>query len=460
MRGAALPSSDHYEPSGALPDGAAVPRRRPRREPSEAEREEARRLAAEGRALLDAGDAAAAAPRFEAALALDPRQALAQYGLGRVLEGRAKPALAILRYQTATALEPFNAEAFAALGDAYMAEGKAAAALGAYDRALRADPKLPQAHYHEGLTLLAQGSYGRGWRGFEWRWRVAGAPSRASTLPAWDGRPREGLRLFVEQEGDLVAAVVFCHCLGDLLAAGAQPVFRGDAGLAALIRRSFPAIETLAGDAAPPALDAAIPLGSLPGLLRRRRPDFSRPSGYLVADLRATTGWRERYRALGAGFKLGLAWRGERRWPALRPDYPAPRELAPLLAIRNTHAVSLEGEGSFELAALAAEPGAAVESWQESGVDLDLLAARIDATDFVIAPPGLVAALAGALGKPVFVLMPAVGGWLWQLKGRKLPWFPTMELRRLRTGKSWSEAASALAAEIGEGLGTEPPPRD
>jgi tetratricopeptide (TPR) repeat protein len=407
-------------------------------------------LVAEGFALLARDELLEAAEHFHAALRQNPKLARAHLGLGRLLDARGKPLLAILHYQTATALDPNDAEAFARLGDAYMTQGKAKPALAAYDRALRADPRNPMAHYHEALTLLAQGSFARGWRGFEWRWRVPGAPGKPTALPSWDGKAQDGLRLLVHGEGGGVEEIFYAHALGDLLATGVRVFFRGDAGLAALLRRSFAGLELVPEGAALPPLDAAVPLGSLPGLFRRRKTDFRRAPDFLVADLRATTGWRERYRALGAGLKLGFAWRGTASWPGHGALHLPVRELLPLLDMPGTHGASLESDAASEREVI--EAGLSLGQWPERGTDLDALAARIDAADLVIAVPGQAAALAGALGKPVFVLAPAVAGWPWLLKGRKLPWFPTMTVVRLRPGQPWSKAVAALAADLRAGI--------
>lgn len=455
------PTDPTSEASPAEPQGEPRGARAPQAI-DEAARAEAASLADEGTLLLLRGEAAEAEDCFRKALRLDPRAARAHLGLGRLVEARGKPAVAILHYQTASALDPGSAEAFVRLGDAYIARGKDGPALAAYDRALRADPKNAAAHYHQALVFLLQGSYGRGWRGFEWRWRVpadqGGAASEDAIdrarlseagLAAWDGKAREGLRLLVHDEGTPVEDVFYAHCLGDLLASGAKVFFRGAPAFSILLQRSFPDIELAAPDDPLPALDAAAAIGSLPAIYRRQKTQFKRPPGYLVADLRATTSWRERYRARRAAFKIGFSWRGEGAWPAAGALALPLGELAPLFAVPGTHGVSLETGPEAEAEALALE----LDCWPELEADVDQLAARIDATDLVVAVPGLVAALAGALGKPVFVLAPPVAGWPWLLHGRQLPWFPAMTVVRRRAGQPWAKAVAALAAELYTGIG-------
>jgi tetratricopeptide (TPR) repeat protein len=418
----------------------------------------------------------ASAPLY-AALREDPKDARAHFELGRLLAARGKSALAIIHFQTASVLAPDFAPGLVALGDAYMARGKAKIALATYDRALRADPYDPAAHFHQALAKLAQGSFARGWRDFEWRWRAPGAPAKESSLPVWSGRPRAGERVLVYGEGGAVEDVFYAHALGDLARAGTKILFRGAPGLEALLARAVPGLEIVGADAPLGALavDGAIALGSLPGLFRRRNADFERAPGYLKADPAATAEWREGYRARGPGLILGLAWRGALAWPNARPFRLPARSLKPLTEIAGMSAIALETE--LDASNDAARAGLDLDLWPEPDPGLDRLAARIDATDLVVTPPGPVAALAGALGKPVYVLAPMAPGWPWLLAGRRNPWFPSMAMVRVRAEPAnaepanaetanaeapWRKAAEEVATEIAAGLAPgddEPPPR-
>jgi len=342
-----------------------------------------------------------------------------------------------------------DAEGFVGLGDAYMALGKDRAALAAYDRALRLDPRHARAHYHESLTLLAQGSFLRGWQGFGWRWRAE--PPRRSLgetgLPPWQGRAARNARLLLQDEGVAVEDIVFSQCLGDLLALGPEVTFRGDAGLAALLRRAFPGIALLEEGAALPPVDAAITLGSLPGFFRRKKPEFRRPAGHLVADLRATTAWRTRYRGRGPGRAiLGIAATGEILWPARRGAVLPHAMIAALAALPGLCLVGLEPQEIEDAPESGADP--AIGHWPDPADDLDALASRIAATDLVVAMPGRSAALAAALGKPVFLVAPQPAGWLWGLRGASVPWFPNLSALRLRPEGDAEKDATRLAAAV------------
>jgi len=409
-------------------------------------------LMMQGLTLLARENYGQAEARFRAVLVKDPRRSKAHLGLGRILETRYKTELAILHFQTASAIDPANAEAFRCLGDAYLALGKSAPALAAYARALRVDAKHALAHYHEALALLASGKYARGWRGYEWRWRVPGAPERKLVAPAWDGKARTNaagapLNLLVEGEGAGVEAILCLHSFADLMASGVRSSFCGDGGVGTLLRRSYPNLEIVAAEVPTTAFDAAIPLGSLPGHLRRRPVEFTHAAGYLVADLRATTTWRERYRARGAGLKLGLAWRGEASWPARDPARLPLAALGPVFDLPGFDFASLEPEPSAVIEAHGQVPQDRLGHWP-GAADLDALAARIDGCDLVVAPPGRIAALAGALGKKVFVLAPTPAGWPWLMRGRKLPWFPSAVVLRRQADQDWEKPIAALAAEL------------
>jgi hypothetical protein len=228
--------------------------------------------------------------------------------------------------------------------------------------------------------------------------------------------------------------------------------------LEGLFRRSFPGAAVHGGrqDAvdtawleACGAIDAQIAMGSLPRYFRTSRAAFPAHTGYLRADESSLERWRERLSGLGPGPKIGISWRGGTVHTRTRSRSVELVELAPILRTPGVHFVSLQyGECAEDIARLQASHGIAIGHWPEALADYDQTAALVAALDLVISVQTAVVHLAGALGRPVWVLVPAVPEWRYQLSGEDLPWYPAARLFRQVAAGQWAEVCERIAAEL------------
>ena len=192
-------------------------------------------------------------------------------------------------------------------------------------------------------------------------------------------------------------------------------------------------------------VDWQIPMGSLPGLLRKRREEFPRHTGYLRAAPERIAYWRSRLDALGPGPKIGVSWRGGIATTRRHLRSLSLEEFLPILRLPASFVSLQYGDCADDLDALGREHGLGLPHWQEALDDYDETAALICALDLVVSVCTAVIHLAGALGKPVWVLVPAVAEWRYLDRGETLPWYPSARLFRQAVAGQWQEPISQLA---------------
>jgi hypothetical protein len=290
--------------------------------------------------------------------------------------------------------------------------------------------------------LLGAGEFARGWDEYDWRLRVPGAvASIPAPFPVWRGEALAGKTLLVRSEQGIGDEIMFASCVADLHAAGARCVIECSRRLTGLFARSFPGARVIARDRSKPpdratlgAIDVQCHAGSLPRWLRRSAADFP-GTPYLRADPARIAAWRERLGDAPGVLRVGIAWTG-----GLPGTLRAARSLSlaalePLLRVRNARFVVLElGDRSAAVDAMRRATGARIDVWQGVAALPDEAAALACALDVVVCVPTAMAHLAGALGRPVWVLVPGVGTWRYLWQGDRMPWYGSMRLLRRTPG--------------------------
>jgi len=411
-----------------------------------------------GALLLQSGQFAEAAATLRAALRLKPDSISAHDNLGGALQALGDFAQAEAEHRAALALDPGHAAAWCNLGNALRAQARLEEAIACYARALALKPRWPHAEWNRALAYLLEGDLARGWASYAWR--IAAGKVRFPTLPLplWDGGAPEGRRVLIYGEQGVGDEIMFASCLPDLSAAGAVPVVVCEPRLAPLFARSFPAAEVSgtrregAASETPPPAECWLPAGSLPRLFRGSRDAFPRTPGYLRAEDAATQEFRARLGAAAAGrLAVGIAWRGGREGMERRRRSTTLADWQPLVRIPGVRFVDLQyGDRAHERAESAAAGGLVPEPID--GVDplsdLDRYAALIAALDLVVAVDSAVVHLAGALGKPVWTLVPIPPDWRWMAQGTESPWYPTARLYRQERPGEWSGVFRRVAADL------------
>lgn len=437
--------------------------------------------------LSDMDQPAQALEGFERAIACGAARAETWNGLGRVLRRLGRAADAVAAYDKAIARDPNNAEAFTnrgnALGDLQRFEDE----LADHDMALRLNPDFAEAHSNRGLALtelgrlaeanqafetalalrpgfesalwnqanllLLTGDLARGFRQYERRKsRMQGAARRQRPQPGC-GDDLQGKRLLIWHELFLGDMIQFSRYALVAAAKGADVTLAAPRKLHRLLASLGPSITLAEPDVTDEGFDLQLPLMSGPLALQAADEAFPAPVPYLHAEAGRVAAWRQR---IGTqGLKIGICWQGSKLSERDGRSFHA-REFAALSGVPGLRLISLQKfDGVEQLRALPA--GMVVE---ELGDDFDAgadafidAAAAIDCMDLVITCDTSIAHLAGALGKPVWVLVKNIPEWRWFLNRHDSPWYPQMRLFRQRARGDWhgvfTEVRAALEKEFG-----------
>jgi tetratricopeptide (TPR) repeat protein len=390
------------------------------------------------------------------ALAARPALADAHHQLGNVRNSLDKLDEAVASYERALALNPNLAEAHYNLGHLLYALDRSEEAMACFDRALALRPDYGQAHFSMALAQLFGGNFAIGWRNYESRWQSEDhlTPMRPYRLPRWTGETlREG-RLLIWGEQGVGDEIMFAGLLPEVVRAGNRCVLDCDPRLQPLFARSFPCVAVISRPVAEdaPELDirAHTPCGSLPGFLRSSRAAFSATtSPYLIADPAEVERLRAKYQ--DGRRSVGLAWRTNNAKTGHIRSLDL-EVLSPLLARQDIQWVSLQYGAHDALESEASKAGAplVIDRSVDQLADLDRFAAQTAAMDLVVTIDNSTAHLAGALGIPVWVLLPLSADWRWLAEGELSLWYPSMRLFRQAQAGEWNAVVAEVSNELSE----------
>jgi Flp pilus assembly protein TadD len=403
-----------------------------------------------GNAWLEAGQEAEAEAAFTRASGL-PQAAT---NLAALLYDQERFAEAVALLDQTIAAHPGYAEAHNTLGNSRLALNRLEDAEAALRQAVALAPDNAQFHFNLSAALLKQGRFAEGWREYDWRRRCPGNPlGRIDYLqPHWAGEPLDGRTLLLYGEQGLGDTLQFCRYAALAAALDGRVVLQAQAPLLRLLRSLPGGVEVIGFDAPLPAFDCHLPLMSVPALLEDRA---SIP--YLRAD---PAGWTGRLAAL-PGLKVGLAWAGDPRpYNKIAHRLDSRRslrleQLAPLAKLGGVSWISLQ-KGSP--AAQTLPPGLVLHDWMDEMTDMADTAALVAALDLVVAVDTSIAHLAGALGKPVWILSRFDGCWRWLHDRDDSPSYPTARLFRQPRPGDWEAVVVRLGAALSRGDYSSPPP--
>jgi len=391
-----------------------------------------------------------AAARFREAVRLKPDYAIAHYNLGNVLQEQDALEESIAAYRRALALQPSYAKAEMNLGNALWRLGRFDDAAACYRRATAINPEYAEAHANEALALLLAGDFANGWRKYEWRWRLPHMKMRDFTAPLWDGGDLAGKTILLWSEQGLGDSIQFIRYATLVKQRGARVLLSCPSSLVRLFEKLDGIDQIFAEGTALPAFDYHAPLLSLPRMFGTRFETIPAEIPYINPLQEDVAKWAAR---LPRGFKVGLVWAG-----SARPDQPNADaidrrrslhldQLAPLAEIGGVQFVSLQ-KGPAALQAKNPPPGLLLTDLMDEVGDFADTAALIANLDLVIGADTSVVHLAGAMGKPVWVLSRFDGCWRWLLNREDSPWYPSLRLFRQPQAGDWASVIGRVAAEL------------
>jgi tetratricopeptide (TPR) repeat protein len=382
---------------------------------------------------------------FVQAIAADPAHAAAHLNLANARADLGELDAAERLCRAAIALDPALTEAHASLGFVLTAMGRLDEAVAACDAAVRLSPGFAQAHWNRACALLLAGDYGRGFEAYEWRKRHPRfsrdfPPPRG---PEWGGPDRDtldGRTLLVRSEQGLGDTIQLARYLPLLAGRGGRVVLACHTPLMSLLA-GLPGVAAVVPRHQASAYDLWVDQLSLPRLFGTRLDTIPAPGGYLRADPDRVRAVRD---GLPPGRKIGIVWAGN---PAhandRRRSLPA-TSLARLLAVPNVAFVSLQvGPRAAEGAALGG-----ILDLSPRLADFAETAAVIANLDLVLAVDTSVAHLAGALGRPVWLMLPHAPDWRWLTEREDSPWYASMRLFRQPRPGDWDNVIERVIAAL------------
>ncbi|AWU98041.1 tetratricopeptide repeat protein [Azospirillum ramasamyi] len=396
-----------------------------------------------------------ASDAFGCAFALAPDDAEITNNHGAMLRIAHRLDEAAALFRRAIALNPQHAGAYSNLGSTVKDKGAFWEALLAFRRATQLAPDFAGAHWNQSLVRLLLGDFVQGWRSYEWRWKHGRLPSpqRSFVQPRWDGSPLKGRRLLVYWEqgfGDVLQFVRYLPLLAQATGgtSGGQPIYlECQQALLPLLRRLPGTIAVETGGPLPD-FDVQIPVLSLPALFGTRLETVPSRVPYLSAEPELAARWGERLKEVG-GLKVGIVWAGS---PTHGNDRNRSIGLAPFARLAGIPGVSLVSiqKGPTEAQAATPPGGFPLLNLSPDIRDFADTAAIMAGLDLVVCVDTSVAHLAGALGIPVWVLVPFAPDWRWMLDREDSPWYPTMRLFRQDRPGSWDGAMDRLERALRE----------
>ncbi|MFO1325302.1 MAG: tetratricopeptide repeat protein [Burkholderiales bacterium] len=399
------------------------------------------------------GDFAGAEAAARDAIASDPARpsgfgalALALFAQGRRDESLDAHAQAVRRDDEAGVA----AESFANYAACLLDCGRASEARALLERCLPRHPS-PVAHAHYGFALLTLGDFREGWAQYEFRWfqdpLLAARPKYP--LPTWSGQPLAGRTILLWAEQGLGDVIQFGRYASAFKALGARVLLQVHEGMGAFgacfadVDRSFAKGEAFT------SFDFHLPLMSVPHALATDVDTVPARVPYLTPDAQRVAQWAPRVGGAGT-LRVGLVWAGN---PSHRRDVLRSiplQALEPLWSVAGVTFVSLQKDVRDRDRPHYPPPAVMADLAPAFG-DLMDAAAVIASLDLVVCVDTAVAHLAGAMGKPVWLLLPASGDFRWMERRDDSPWYPTMRLFRQRRLGEWDDVVACVRDELARG---------
>ena len=417
---------------------------------------------------------------FDKALALRPDMASAWLGRGNVFNTLNRDDDALAAYDKALTLNRGFAEAWLGRGHVFRNLGRHDEALTAYDKVLALKPDLPEAWYsrgnvffdlnrddealenfgkaidlraenaeallHKSLVKLSLGDFEEGWALYEWRWKSKffASPVRFSQKPWLGDTDIAGKTVLVHSEQGFGDIVQFYRYLAELKKLDCKIIFETPAPLIPLFAAQKNNVQIITWGATHPHFDVHCPLMSLPHAFKTTLQTIPASIPYLFSSPEKLDRWRTKLGKKGKP-RVGLAWSGNPRNPDTRRNIPLELLLPKMSTGIEWHSLQKDIRED-DRSSLKSNP--AIIDYTASLNDFSDTAALIAELDLVISVDTVVAHLAGALGKPVWILLPFHPDFRW-LRGRTdSPWYPTAHLFRQTHNGDWGDVIDQVSREL------------
>ncbi|HEY1683616.1 MAG TPA: tetratricopeptide repeat protein [Tepidisphaeraceae bacterium] len=436
-----------------------------------------------GYALQSSRNYSQAITALNQAIVLRPNFAEAYNNLGNAYRGSRQPQQAIAAYQQAININPNFAEAFNNLGNAFQDQNDNSAALAAYRRAIALrpnyakalcnlanalkddqqphealdtfrkvialEPNLAEAHANLALLLLSIGDYEQGWLEYEWRRKCAdlSVAHQVFSQPQWTGEALNHRRILIHTEQGFGDAIQFARYLPLVAERGGQIILQCQPSLIRLFSSLPVHCQIIPQGDQLPDYDLHCPLLSLAHIFQTTLATLPQNIPYLHAHPDLVDQWNQKLGPRDGRLRIGLTWAGNPRFPgdAIRSMHI--KQLAPLSGLSGVQLFSLQ-------------KGIAAGQISNAPSDLNLIDLSADLNDFadtaavmsildlVITTDTSVAHLAGALGRPTWLMLQANPDWRWLPRSLNSLWYPSLRLFYQPAPGDWESVILSIRSEL------------
>ncbi|MBT6046550.1 MAG: tetratricopeptide repeat protein [Candidatus Scalindua sp.] len=370
---------------------------------------------------------------------LKPDYAEAHNNLGVSFMRQDKPDKAMACYRRAIELKPDYAEAHNNLGTVLQGTGKPEESIASYERAITLKPDYAQAHLNRSFALLLTEKLEEGWHEYEWRLHIKGHTIGTDMQPMWDGKPLNGKSILIQTEQGFGDIIQFVRYLPMVKAQGGRVTIECSKSLFRLLENCSGIdgiIETTPGNESSEQFDVHVPLLSLPGIFGTKLDSIPSDNPYILIDPILEEHWRIRLDD-NNNPKIGIVWAGNHHHKNDRNRSCTLADFANLSSIPGISFYSLQ-KGPASIGNNNSAEGMNIINLENELDDFADTAAVIANLDIVISVDTAVVHLSGAIGKPVWTLLPFDPDWRWLLNREDSPWYPGMRLFRQLQPNDWT----------------------
>ena len=367
---------------------------------------------------------------------------------------------ALASYDKTIELKPDYADAYSNRGIALSNLKRYAEALESYDKAIKLKPDLTDSYLNKSLILLLLQDFKNGWQAYEWRWKSKQKKSnRDFVQPLWLGvESLLNQTILIHAEQGLGDTIQFCRYAALVKKLGARVLLEVPKSLMVLLK-DLEGVDILLEQGKPlPDFDFHCPLLSLPLAFKTELQTIPFPKSYLKADQNKINQWQKRLNL--NGFKVGLVWSGGFRAIETESSSIFERRNIPLKILAqklnsikvNYFSLQKGDPAESEIRGHETEywPSGNFFNFADELLDFSDTAALISNMDLVIAVDTSTAHLAGALGKPTWILNRFDSCWRWMLDRDDSPWYESVKLYRQDEDRQWAPVLQRVARDLKE----------
>jgi len=381
---------------------------------------------------------------YQKAIQLNPCSAEAFYNLGHSFFQKEQFDKALACYEKVTQLNPHSIHAYLNMGLVLTIKGRFDEAISVYEKTSRLEPENPEAHWNLANVLLLTGNFEQGWKEYMWLWKTNDyiRRRRPFTQPSWDNSETDirGRTILLYAEygfGDTIQFIRYAPLFAEQ---GAKVIVECQRELASLLQNAEGIQKVIPYGEQLPEFDAHCSLMMLPALFNTAIGNIPNKVPYLTPNPVLVERWREKIGHDTAKLKAGIVWSGV----STRKKFCSLEAFSPLAQLQGVSFYSLQ-KGKTAQDATLNPGGMQLYDYTSEMHDFSETAALIENLDLVISIDTSVAHLAGAMGKPVWTLLPFVPDWRWLLNRDDSPWYPTMRLFRQPSPGDWKSVITDIA---------------